>query len=300
MSIFNFNMADMCPILGLPKHGKTVFFVTACNELSKAIAKQDKMNFEYSSLNGGNTTGFVYSSLSKLNNQEWPDKTTESPGYACVLTTSHLLGLVSLTRTINYFDYAGEAYDYAFGIGQGRNINSMFKEQADQLMKVVSLAPCVFVVIDAEKMYNRDEDDLVMMSNLIELIRGRRLTAEQASILKQNSAFPRFSQVKTGIKFACKIGIIINKLELVPQDGRILDKGSSLSGQAIKLERVFAERYSNAYAWLRQGEYRFFPVWTVGKIEKNNEGGAIPAKPRSPRGLLAPFEWMLGIDLSRS
>ena len=129
------------------------------------------------------TDSFVYRAINGLNKQEWPEKTQKyDSGYSFeliknyyfripqittkkgnlwekiksvkLIPTKPLLGLKS---SINYHDYPGEAFEVAFT--KTSNVNPKIKEYADKMKEQIKNARGLFLVIDAENIFNGVDKD---------------------------------------------------------------------------------------------------------------------------------------------
>ncbi len=203
------------------------------------------------------TTNFIRLCNELIDKQQWPEKTQGyEDGYSFELEIKHLF--YNNISEFYYHDYPGEAFSIAYG-GE-KNESEDLRVAAQKLNDQVKKAEGIFLLIDAENMFNGIDDSMVdtSLSGLFNLIKKK--------------------------KPDIKVAIIFNKLELFGGIEYSLDK----------LISDFEARYYNAIGNLPK-MHKYFAVYTLGKVEINSEGKAIPPNPkeRKPRMLLEPVKWML-------
>ena len=263
--------------LGLPKSGKTVLFVILAQAMQRYTAnKTDNMAFRYCD---SQTDSFVYRAINGLNKQDWPEKTQRyDSGYSFELIKNYYLSVPKITAkkgnlwkkiksiklqptkpllgiksSIYYHDYPGEAFEVAFTDTSAGNPN--IKKYADTMKAQINNARGLFLIIDAENIFNGVEKDK-LRETLLKLFKH----------INNNNP-------------AMKVAVLFNKIELFDQI-------------EIDFEKEFKTSYGNAYAY-KPANCKFFEVLPLGSVETNDKGVIIPPKKIVSTKLLEPLQWML-------
>jgi len=248
-------------LLGLPSAGKTTYFTVMAKTLQCLANRGKEMKFR---CENDETREFVDACWNAIAAREpdWPDKTiTYNMGYEfSLLQRFGALGLKLpwgfgyRQASVCYHDYPGEVFEAAFGKAE----NKVFEELARQMREQVRLARGVFLLLDADKLFNGGDRNAIATST-VHLFKF---------IIESN---PKV-----------KLAILFNKLEL-------------FEGMAAEcnFEEMFRDRFPDAYAWLPP-KYRFFNVYPIGKLDVNEEGRKVPAREISTHGVIEPVRWMIG------
>ncbi len=253
--------ADSYLFLGLPKSGKTTYFTVMAKTLQEIAAKGDSMKFR---CENDATREFVEAWWDTISAPEpdWPEKTvTYDGGYEfSLLQRISLLGFMlpwgfgCRKASVCYHDYPGEAFQAAFGDVD----NDAYKAQADQMRRQISQARGVFLLLDADKLFNGADRKMLA-----------KTTHKLFEFITKNNE-------------KVKLAILFNKLELF--------EGTEKNRN---LEDEFRRLYDTACNWLPRNA-RFFNVYPIGKLDLNDGCRKVPARKIAPRGVLAPVQWMIG------
>ncbi len=247
--------------LGLPGAGKTTYFTVMAQTLQNLAVKGDVMKFRFEN---DETYDFIRAGYEAITASEpgWPDKSiTYTGGYEfSLMQRIRLLGCYLPWRfghkraSVRYHDYPGEAFQAAFGNAK----NNAYAEQAEMMRQQIRGARGVFLVMDADKLFNGEDK------------REMERTAEHL-----------FKFIGKGNP-KVRLAILFNKLELfegLAEDCNFAD--------------MFRDRFTSAYSWLPR-KSQFFDVYPIGKLDVNDDGIKVPAREIAPRGVLEPVRWMIG------
>lgn len=276
----NNSTADNYLFLGLHNSGKTTLFVLMAQHLQRYTnCETNDLAFKYCNQE---TDDFINKSINKLKKQEWIENTTKGVAYSFELVKNYSLKLpvitdnggnflkkilsiklkstrpvLQKTSLISYRDYPGEAFEAAFVYKDIVPTNPTIKEAVQDIKERIKSAKGLFLVLDAECIFNGVNKDKV-----------RETLTKLFMYINDN-------------KPALKVAVIFNKIELFAEIRH-------------DFERELRIAYGNAYAY-KPCNCKFFEVLPLGEVATNEYGQVIPPKHLSSKNLLKPLFWMLGI-----
>ncbi len=256
--------------LGLPKSGKTTYFSLMVRHLQDAANRMSNLNFKFQPTvvvdEDGKphfeeiTSEFVDDCCERMGKQRWPLKTVDfSLSYSFKLEVKSWL--IKRKAVIDYYDYAGEAFEIAFhGRDRKKASEEKFKDfenAAKDMLNRITDAKGIFLILDADAIFNERQAYTSTMKKTI------------------TDLFRSITRLNPNVKLA----VIFNKLELFGED--IPDFPAFLR-----------KKYGNLYAHLPD-KSKFFDVYTVGEITTDENGNILPPKKIKPRNILDPVRWMI-------
>lgn len=260
--------------LGMKGCGKTTFFTAMCKLLQYKGNNSEHFKFEFIPRSidpkGDNSTfNYITYNWDRIEKQSWPAKTETNKQaqkdclhpYTCELTQKRSF-MWDKKYTICNIDYPGEAFRAAFSPnGTYDGANDDIRNMATMLKLTVNYAKGIFLLIDAESIFNVNDEEKNDIDN--------RLSALFRHIREQF--------------FEPRVAVIFNKMELYnyPRaDNDVHDK--------------FKNRFSNAYtAMQKMSNKAIFFAYPFGKLDYRGDNGTpIPPKHREPKNILEIAEWV--------
>lgn len=263
--------------LGMPGAGKTVFFTIMCRLLQQEGLKNGAFNFEFipgglDPQNANSTRDYIVNNWDCIEQRRWPGKTSANQKvakhcvnpYVCEL--SHKRNFLWPKKyTICNIDYPGESFRAAFSPhGTYDGASDSVRNIALLLKSAVDHAKGVFLLIDAENIFNADDKEKNDIDN--------RLGALFRYIRDKNRSV--------------RVAVVFNKMELFD-----ISKDPEES-----VYKVFTEKYSNACAAMQLlSSYSVFFAYPFGKIDRTADGDVIPPESREPKNMLEIAEWIFDV-----